>query len=100
MKISFMGEGFAGQFLENGEYDLPIESDLPHRFELKNGVVLDKYDGVSDDEVKRIDHEAAIAIREDLVKAAAAAVKAGDEFVPAVPEELPALDAVSAEDAK
>ena len=64
-----MGEGFAGQLLENGDYDLPIESDLPHRFELKDGAVVDKYDGVSDEEVKRIDHEAAIAAREAVIAA-------------------------------
>jgi hypothetical protein len=83
MKISFMGEGFVGQFLENGEYDLPIE--------LKDGVVLDKYNGVSDDEVKRIDHEAAIAAREAVI----AAVEAGDEVEANVPEELPPLDYVA-----
>jgi len=86
-----MGEGFAGQFLENGEYDLPIESDLPHRFELKDGVVLDKYNGVSDDEVKRIDHEAAIAAREAVI----AAVEAGDEVEANIPAELPSLDYVA-----
>ena len=91
MKISFMGEGFVGQFLENGEYDLPIESDLPHRFELKDGVVLDKYNGVSDDEVKRIDHEAAIAAREAVI----AAVEAGDEVEANIPAELPSLDSVA-----
>lgn len=86
-----MGEGFAGQFLENGDYDLPIESDLPHRFELKDGVVLDKYNGVSDDEVKRIDHEAAMAAREAVV----AAVEAGDEVEANIPPELPPLDYVA-----
>ena len=90
-----MGEGFAGQFLENGDYDLPIESDLPHRFKLEDGVVVDKYDGVSDDEVKRIDHERAIAEREAVV----AAVEAGDEVEANIPPEIPALGAVtSAED--
>ena len=97
MKISFMGEGFAGQFLENGDYDLPIESDLPHRFELKDGVVVDKYNGVSDDEVKRIDHEAAVAAREEII----AKVEAGDEVESNVPAELPPLNAVTpAEDAE
>lgn len=97
MKISFMGEGFVGQFLEHGEYDLPIESDLPHRFELKDGVVLDKYNGVSDDEVKRIDHEAAIAARLEFI----AKVEAGEEEESNIPPELPPLDAVSpAEDAE
>jgi hypothetical protein len=96
MKISFMGEGFAGQFLENGDYDLPIESDLPHRFELKDGVVVDKYNGVSDDEVKVIDHAAAIAAREEII----AKVEAGDEVEVNIPAELPPLDAVAAEDDK
>jgi hypothetical protein len=92
MKISFMlGEGFVGQFLENGEYDLPIESDLPHRFELRDGVVVDKYDGVSDDEVKRIDHERAMAEREAVI----AAVEAGDEIESNIPPELPSLNAVA-----
>lgn len=86
-----MGEGFAGQFLENGDYDLPIESDLPHRFKLENGVVVDKYNGVSDDEVRRIDHEAAIAAREEII----AAVEAGDEVEGNIPPELPALNAVT-----
>lgn len=82
-----MGEGFAGQFLEHGEYDLPIESDLPHRFELKNGVVVDKYNGVSDEEVKRIDHEAAIAAREAVI----AKVAAEEELEGNIPPELPEL---------
>ena len=97
MKISFMGEGFAGQFLENGDYDLPIESDLPHRFELRDGVVVDKYDGVSDEEVKRIDHERAMAFREEVI----AKVEAGDEVEGNIPPELPPLNAVApAEDAE
>ena len=91
MKISFMGEGFAGQFLENGDYDLPIESDLPHRFKLEDGVVVDKYDGVSDDEVKRIDHEAAIAAREAII----AKVEAGEEEEINIPAEIPPLGAVT-----
>jgi hypothetical protein len=92
MKISFMlGEGFVGQFLENGEYDIPVESDLPHRFELKDGVVVDKYNGVSDDEVRRIDHETAMAAREAVI----AAVEAGDEIEANIPPELPPLQAVA-----
>lgn len=91
MKISFMGEGFVGQFLENGDYELPIESDLPHRFELRDGVVIDKYNGVSDDEVKRIDHEAAVAAREEII----ARVEAGDEDENNIPAELPPLGATT-----
>jgi hypothetical protein len=96
MKISFMGEGFTGQLLENGDYELPIESDLPHRFELRDGVVIDKYDGVSDAEVRVIDHEAAQAAHEAIV----AKIAAGEEEEHNLPLVPPALDAVAAEDAK
>jgi len=60
MKLHFEFEGAVAQILETGEYDAPIESTLPHRFELVNGKVVDKYKGASDEEVRRIDHEEAI----------------------------------------
>jgi hypothetical protein len=91
MKISFSGEGFVGQFLEQGEYDLPIESDLPHRFELKDGVVIDKYNGVSDDEVKEIDWQAAVDNRLAII----AKVEAGEEDESNIPAEVPPLNAVA-----
>lgn len=91
MKISFAGEGFVGQFLENGDYELPIDSDLPHRFELKDGVVVDKYNGVSDEEVKQIDHEAAVAARAEII----AKVEAGEEEEVNIPAEIPPLGAVT-----
>jgi predicted HAD superfamily phosphohydrolase len=59
MKLRF---SFDGKFAENAEegYDAPVESELLHRFTLVDGVVVDKYEGVSDDEVKVIDHAEAI----------------------------------------
>jgi hypothetical protein len=91
MKIHFEGEGFVGQLLEDGQYDLPIESDLPHRFELKDGVVVDKYDGVSDDEVRAIDHQTAVDNRLAII----AKVEAGEEDESNIPPELPPLNAVT-----
>jgi len=59
-KIHFASEGTTGEFNEDGEYETPIESALPHRFELKDGKVVDKYNGISDEEVKLKDHEDAV----------------------------------------
>lgn len=70
---------------ENGEYELPVESVLPHRFTLVDGKVVDKYDGVTDDKVKEIDHEKAM---ED---AAALVDLEGNP----TPQELPPLDYVA-----
>lgn len=60
-KLSFTSAGNA-YIDENGEYEVSIDSTLGHRFSLVDGAVVDKYDGVSDEEVRRIDHEAAIAL--------------------------------------
>jgi len=59
-KMHFAGEGFAGSFSESGEYEAPFESSLPHRFELKDGKVVDKYNGISDEQVQVQDHINAI----------------------------------------
>lgn len=40
----------------DGDVDLPIESTLPHRFEVIDGAIVDKYDGISDNEVRLQDH--------------------------------------------
>jgi hypothetical protein len=61
MKLHFDFEGAVAEIGDWGQYDAPIESNLPHRFELRDGVVIDKYDGVTDERVKEIDHEAATA---------------------------------------
>lgn len=59
MKLHFAFEGAAAEILEHGEYDAPIESKLPHRFKLVDGVVVDIYDGITDNEVRIADHAAA-----------------------------------------
>lgn len=58
-KVQFTFDGKFCEFAENGEYELPIESELLHRFVLEDGVVVDKYDGITDHEVRVLDHEAA-----------------------------------------
>jgi hypothetical protein len=88
MKISFSQYGGAW-IHEDGEYDLPVESTLPHRFELVDGKVVDKYNGVTDDEVKLKDHE-------DAVKAALNAVDHEDKPAPLTPP--PPLGWVAPED--
>ena len=55
MKISFVHSTEFGEIGETGDYDLPVESVLGHRFQLVDGVVVDKYNGVTDEEVKRLD---------------------------------------------
>jgi hypothetical protein len=74
-KIHFAHEGSSGEFSPNGEYETPIESALPHRFELRDGKVVDKYNGISDEEVKLKDHE-------DAVKAALANKDHEDKAAP------------------
>lgn len=45
----------------NGDVTLPIDSTLPHRFEVVDGVVVDKYNGKTDNEVRIADHAEAQA---------------------------------------
>lgn len=59
MKLSFAFEGAAPQIDPHGQYESPIETTLLHRLTLKDGKVIDLYDGVSDDEVRKIDHDKA-----------------------------------------
>lgn len=54
-KISFPHGTEWGVIAPDGDHDLPVESVLGHRFQLVDGVVVDRYDGVTDDEVKDID---------------------------------------------
>ena len=58
-KISFPHSTDWGVISEDGDYDLPVESDLGHRFRLVDGIVEDRYDGVTDDEVRAIDAQTA-----------------------------------------
>ena len=54
-KISFPHGTEWGVIGPEGDFDLPVESVLGHRFQLVDGNVVDRYDGVTDDEVKEID---------------------------------------------
>lgn len=63
-KMSFLETGNA-VIHDAGEYEVAIDSKLGHRFSLVNGAVVDKYNGVSDDEVKQIDHAAAVALAQE-----------------------------------
>jgi len=56
-KISFPHGNDWGVIGPDGDYKLPVASVLGHRFQLVDGKVVDRYDGVSDDEVKKIDEE-------------------------------------------
>ncbi|MBF0454934.1 MAG: hypothetical protein HQL72_09010 [Magnetococcales bacterium] len=58
-KIDFSHSTEWGTISEEGQYDLPVESQLGHRFRLVDGVVEDRYDGVTDEEVKAIDAQSA-----------------------------------------
>lgn len=66
MKANFSEDGLICWIdNENGQYDLPIESTLPHRFKLVDGEVVDKYKGVTDDKVRELDHaDAAKAVKD------------------------------------
>ena len=54
-KISFPHGNDWGVIGPEGDHDLPVDSVLGHRFQLVDGEVIDRYDGVTDDEVREID---------------------------------------------
>jgi hypothetical protein len=54
MKINF-NNGVA-EFNENGEYETDIVTKLPHRLTVVDGIVVDKYPGMTDNEVRVADH--------------------------------------------
>ena len=54
-KISFPHSNDWGVISPDGEYDLPIKSILGHRFKLVDGAVEDRYNGVTDKQVKTLD---------------------------------------------
>lgn len=56
-KISFPHGNDWGVIGPEGDYDLPVDSTLGHRFHLVEGKVVDRYDGVTDDEVRERDAE-------------------------------------------
>lgn len=80
---------------DNGDVDLPLESSLPHRFEIVDGVIADKYDGATDNEVRQADHDEAQA-RVDEAQAAWDALPE-EERVGERPIDLPELDLPVAE---
>lgn len=43
-----------------GPYEVSDEHELLHRYELVDGLVVDKYDGATDDEVRRIDYQTVV----------------------------------------
>ena len=56
-KISFPHGNDWGVIGPEGDHDLPVDSTLGHRFQLVDGKVVDRYGGVTDDEVRRLDAE-------------------------------------------
>ena len=78
-KISFPHGNDWGVIGPDGDYKLPVKSVLGHRFQLVDGKVTDRYNGVTDDEVQKIDAgratekealdlEATRQLRVDLIK--------------------------------
>jgi serine phosphatase RsbU (regulator of sigma subunit) len=88
-KASFSEDGLICWINPEGEHELPVDTMLPHRFTLVDGKIVDKYNGMTDQEVKEKDHEDAIAAREALIAEL-------EEGAP-VPAELPPLDFVAPE---
>jgi len=89
MKFNYY-DGVAS-FNENGEYETDIVTSLPHRLSVVDGVVVDKYPGMTDNEVKIADHEAA---RELLIAEQAEYDALAPEIKSKVerPADLPELD--------
>jgi len=50
---------------EDGEYDLPVSTELPHRFSMVDDEVVDLYDGVDDDGVRLKDWEDGVTAAEE-----------------------------------
>jgi hypothetical protein len=64
--MKFNYNGGAVEFNPNGEYETNIVTSLPHRLDVVDGVVVDKYPGKTDNEVKIADHaEAAKRVKDD-----------------------------------
>ena len=61
-KISFPHSNDWGVISPEGDYDLPVKSVLGHRFKLVDGAVEDRYNGVTDKQVKAIDAKKAAEI--------------------------------------
>ena len=64
-KVSFPHSNDWGVISPDGDYDLPVKSVLGHRFQLVDGVVEDRYNGVTDKKVKTIDAQKATEMEAD-----------------------------------
>lgn len=73
-KISFPHGNDWGVIGPEGDHDLPVASDLGHRFQLVDGEVVDRYGGVSDDEVREIDAERVVERQAEELQAARTAL--------------------------
>ena len=60
MKISFMENGVAFIDEIDGEYEVSDDLLLIHRYELVDGAVVDKYDGISDYELRLVEYQAVV----------------------------------------
>lgn len=89
MKFNY-NDGVA-TFDENGQYETDIVTSLPHRLSVVDGVVVDKYPGKTDREVRIADHEKA---QEQLEIDQAEWDELDEEIKKVVPRpaELPELD--------
>ncbi len=77
-------------FDENGEFETDIVTTLPHRLTVVDGVVVDKYPGKTDREVRIADHAAAVEATTALQEAWDNLPE--DEKVGTRPVDLPELD--------
>ena len=73
-KISFPHGNDWGVIGPEGDHDLPVDSTLGHRFQLVDGEVVDRYDGVTDDRVREIDAERVVERQAEELQAARTAL--------------------------
>ncbi len=73
-KISFPHSDDWGVISPDGDYKLPVKSTLGHRFQLIDGKVVDRYDGITDDKVKEQDADDVAKQREAELEAARSAL--------------------------
>ena len=73
-KISFPHGNDWGVIGPEGDHDLPVDSVLGHRFQLVDGEVVDRYDGVTDDDVREIDAERVVERQAEELQAARTAL--------------------------
>lgn len=79
------------EFNENGEFETDIVTTLPHRLDVVDGVVVDKYPGKTDNQVRKADHKEAIKLAKQMQAEWDALPEETRAIVPR-PEDLPELD--------